>query len=148
MTMMMTMTITMAMTMTITMIVIMIGCWSFTSPLDQSASKGFPSHQGMCTSSATSLTQCPNLTHTECPSHTVSQPLTGGGKSTIRYQHHQNFYLNELQCSEFLVHSKRMQIKQQDADRRCRVPSRGCHRHCRMKTGSCKTCHIQLNCEQ
>ena len=106
----MRMMMTMAMKMTITMIVIMIGCWSFTSPLDQNTSKGFPSHQGMCTSSATSLTQCPTLTHTECPSHTVSQPLTGGGKSTIRYQHHQNFYLNELQCSEFLVHSKRTTI--------------------------------------
>ena len=80
MTMTMTMTMAMTMTMMINMIVIMIGCWSFTSPLDQSPSKGFPSHQGICTSSATSLTQCPNLTHTECPSHTVSQPLTGGGK--------------------------------------------------------------------
>ena len=40
------------------------------------------------------------------------------GVSTIHHQHHHNFYLGELQGSEFLAHSKRMQKIMSTAGRR------------------------------
>ena len=43
-----------------------------------------------------------------------------------------------------LSHSSKLQSLSHPANLR----AVGCHRHCKMKTGSCKTSHIQLICKQ